>query len=162
MINILTSINPSYVPDNAVLKYLMDISVELIIMVFLFITLLIDVHLLRVNYRRQVGISLYIDEESGLYNNLGIKRFCKRRYSKKIKLTAILIKIPNYNQINDYYTNKNLFLKPFTSHLLGLLKPKETMARYNDNSFMFVVYKKTPQEVYAFIEIGRASCRERV
>lgn len=152
MINILTSINPSYVPDNAVLKYLMDISVELIIMVFLFITLLLDVHLLRVNYRRQVAISLYIDEESGLYNNLGIKRFCKRRYSKKTKLTAILIKIPNYNQINDYYTNKNLFLKPFTSHLLCLLKPKETMARYNDNSFMFVVYKKTPQEVYAFID----------
>ena len=136
--------------------YTFDITLRLLIYVFLALVLLVAIINFRRNYVLQVKLSQLVDPESSIHNIQGTYVLLKKRRRKLLKAsdskpTLVVVQLDNLGGLYVGYSHKKQLMRVISNVFTWDLNRYEFVTRLDFNKFMIVMVNRTREDIKNYL-----------
>lgn len=133
-----------------------DVTLRLVIYVFLLLVLLIAVVAFRHNYVLQVKLSQLVDPESSIHNMQGTNVILKKRRRKLLKAnvekpTLVVVQLDNLGGLYVGYNRKKQLMRTISNVFTWDLNRYEFVTRLDFNKFLVVMVGRTREDIKNYL-----------
>ena len=136
--------------------YTFDVTLRLLIYVFLALVLLVAIINFRRNYVLQVKLSQLVDPESSIHNIQGTYVLLKKRRRKLLKAsdskpTLVVVQLDNLGGLYVGYSHKKQLMRVISNVFTWDLNRYEFVTRLDFNKFMIVMVNRTREDIKNYL-----------
>lgn len=136
--------------------YTFDITLRILIYVFLAIVLLVAVIAFRRNYVLQVKLSQLVDPESSIHNMQGTNVLLRKRRrillrASDTKPTLVVVQLDNLGGLYVGYPRKKQLMRTISNVFTWDLQRFEFVTRLDFNKFMIVMVNRTREDIKNYL-----------